>query len=239
MTTEEKINQLQAQIDELRKEVKPNLEVGKWYKTILTNDDSKPLYCVTKVERHDFHAYGFDYYGAWVNDEYFGCINSSEIKERVPATDKEVEEALIKEAERRGFKEGAKFKCLELGKIREYKQYDSKDWGTGKNLSLRYFSDGNHLFCNDGLWNKDIISCSNPSIFRDGKWAEIIKDEPVKVGGYEVKKGLFNDCVIGCKKINLLQVHNIRVFMKEYDFKKVAFDGIEVDLETIEKILKL
>ena len=205
MTTEEKINQLQAQIDELRKEVKPKFEVGKWYKF------------KSGIMNYQNGEYG---YGVW-NDNWHDmiCFDGREKAER-PATDKEVEEALIKEAERRGFKKGVRFKSA----IRNWECLPSKN-------DFKYTHKHDY-------YGGCLLFLDGNGVFYNGKWAEIIKDEPVKVGGYEVKKSVrtYN---IGCKNIWINEVLQIHAFMKNNNFKKVAFDGIEVDLDTIERILKL
>lgn len=213
MTTEEKINQLEAafkaQIDELRKEVKPKFEVGKWY----TYNDSSHIFNITEIKNDKIYGYGYSPISGWTNvTEWYDS------KRIIPATDKEVEEALIKEAERRGFKRGVKIK---------------NEIGTWNICGDRHFF----------VYEKNKLDFGYEcNIFNNGFWAEIIKDEPIKVGGYEVKKVLERDgCYykIGCKKIADTSVGSLNIIMKSYNFKKVAFDGIEVNLETIEKILKM
>lgn len=214
MTTEEKINQLEAafkaQIDELRKEVKPKFEVGKWY----TYNDASHIFNITEIKNDKIYGYGHSPISGWTNvTEWYDS------KRIIPATDKEVEEALIKEAERRGFKEGVKFKDMysEIELRNGVFLYNCSDYGTC--LIDNSKSSGNYIF-----WG--------------GKWAEIIKDEPIKVGGYEVKKDshFFR---IGCKTVSYNRLESLRMIMRLNKFKKVAFDGIEVNLETIEKILKM
>ena len=73
-----------------------------------------------------------------------------------PATDKEVEDALIKEAKKRGYKEG-NYKCLsESGKT-----YDH---------CSNYKSENEKLFSG---WSSD----SRNILFKEGKWATIIEDK--------------------------------------------------------------
>lgn len=203
MTTEEKINQLQAQIDELRKEVKPKFEVGKWYKY------HNAICCYNGNNE----GYGISSSLNWASD-----CNMTSIEFWTPATDKEVEEALIKEAERRGFKRGVKIK---------------NEIGTWNICGDRHFF----------VYEKNKLDFGYEcNIFNNGFWAEIIKDEPIKVGCYDVKKELTIDGYIyriGCKIILENDVAKIRAVMISNEFKKVAFDGIEVELDTIERILKL
>ena len=83
-------------------------------------------------------------------------------KHGIKATDKEVEEAFIKEAKKRGFKGGVRIKSKWLPNISAHKLI-------GKFM----FDDKFELCCrasNLSLW----------TIFKDGAWAEIIKDTITK-----------------------------------------------------------
>lgn len=216
MTELEKLKQQLNEISEKVKQLEnPKFEVGKWYKS--KDKRKKTLFVLTSFESSSLgffdktDGYGFDYLGEWVDSEF--NLEGSEINGFIPATDKEVKEALIKEAERRGFAAFARIKLITLDDI--------------VTLGVRgYTYSNNDLYLGGWL------------IFRDGKWAEIIKDEPIKVGGYAVEKdgSIYK---IGCKEIWSQELDYIHGFMSKNKFKKVAFDGIEVSLETIEKILKM
>ena len=125
------------------------LEVGKWYK-----HNKFLLYIVDKT-----HWYGFDGCGNW-NDyvKYEYLMTDKDLK---PATDKEVETALIAEAKRRGFKEGVRYIAVgeEKGRVGYY--YSER---------LRYGVGGKDALCQAGC----------PRIYFEGKWAEIIS-EPIEV----------------------------------------------------------
>ena len=98
--------------------------------------------------------HGFDGDGDW-----FYCHNQrfklsySDFK----ATDKEVLEALIKEAKKRGFKEGVRI----------------------NNECIGYIYAG---ICNSNeiIFENGILSIDYVYIYKDGKWAEIIKDTITK-----------------------------------------------------------
>lgn len=77
--------------------VEPKFEVGKWYKTNVETE--KHLYCVTKIDGDYACGYGFGCSGSWYKDS--GVHWTDNVRE---AAREEVEEALIKEAENRGFK---------------------------------------------------------------------------------------------------------------------------------------
>lgn len=74
---------------------KTELEVGKWYKV------ESNLYDAIVFNNGTNDCYGFNFSGIWT--EIFGLKNSvNSLKKITEATREEVEEALIKEAERRG-----------------------------------------------------------------------------------------------------------------------------------------
>ena len=118
------------------------LVVGKWYKS---------EGCLFNYQKQS-NVYGFFTDGSWMNGDWIWYGANARL-----ATDKEVEEELIKEAKRRGFKEGVKFKSVSSGNNIElgYEFFD-------------YYSNQNQL-CNGG-----------GSVFIGGKWAEIIKETITK-----------------------------------------------------------
>lgn len=210
-TKQERIEALEAEIKKLKEELnKPEFEVGKWY------------YCwqdyLIHYSGNELNNYGFC--SGWRSDLL--CSKNQPIQR--PATDKEVEEALIKEAKRRGFKKGVRFECLYGWTNNKYSEWRNDE------ISFRYYE--------GGLWVYG-INFYELCIFQEGKWAEIIKEEPLKVGGYLVEKSRTDVYSIGCKIISGNEIRQIKSFMNANKFNKVAFDGVEVDLETINKILNL
>lgn len=213
-----RIEALEAELQKLKNEVKPKFEVGKWYK--LKESTGNAIACYQGIKS------GFGISGEmWFNNDNWTFPDEPE--NWIPATHQEVEEALIKEAKKRGFKEGVRF----------------------KSNTPNVYGDTNHTmtdyvkfdFTENGLFS------GKGWIFKDGVWAEIVKDEPIKIGGYSVviKKSSFekdshNDSFeIGCKQMFRHQIQTIYYIMKNNNFKKVSFDGVETDIETINKILAL
>jgi len=84
------------------------------------------------------------------------------------ATSEEVKSHLIKEAKRRGYKHGSIINSLIT-------------LGTKHTLDMTY-SKGLY----DGV-RTDMFWYGGGLIYKQGKWAEIIKEEPIKIGGYEVE----------------------------------------------------
>ena len=109
------------------------------------------------------------------------------------------ESNLIEEAKKR-YPIGTKFKSAYM------------DTGTSYTVNTRdfYVRNGNHVVV-DGK--------RGPSVYFAGKWSEIIKEEPIKVGEYEVefKKG---EIKVGCKTIpnNILEkINDVMNFINDED----------------------
>jgi hypothetical protein len=97
-------------------------------------------------------TYGFDYKGRWTRN---WCENIGSTK-YTPATDKEVEQALIKEAKKRGFKKGVEISYLD-------------------NTTNSCGFDGTLMFLSGILVDKQ-----HATIFSYGKWAKIVKETITK-----------------------------------------------------------
>ena len=137
---ENKISKWEKRLEDCNK-----LKVGNWYK------DGKALVYCNSLFDNDIIGYGFSFNGNWhsYNEVPFMGGNWA------LATDKEVEDALIKEAKRREFKEGVDVKWHSLDEV----------WRN---------SQGKFHYCKD----MNSLYFGNYSIFEDGKWADII-EEPV------------------------------------------------------------
>lgn len=126
------------------------MEVGEWYKDL----DGKGLYCITKIKENSFWFYGLDVNGNWEDNDWYLIKNCNLIK----ATKQEIEQALIDEAIRRGFKEGVKFKNMY--------SHEPKIL----NGIFVYIKEQNKLMVKDGF-------CNDYDIFVKGQWAEIIDEK--------------------------------------------------------------
>jgi len=130
--------------------LKPELEVGKWYKA---KSDSIALYKGCNIE-----TYGINCIGDWISDAYWFHDWILKDGEWTPATDKEVEEALIAEANRRA---GTRvIKCLHGYDSAKLSEIEGWYW--------------------DGKCLRYMIVSGTGCIFENGKWAEII-EEPLEL----------------------------------------------------------
>lgn len=182
--TEELSLKIDHELAEFKKQLiekyspKPQFEVGKWYKN--THNQRNNLYC---FQGQNKNHYGFNLSNNWTTG--YGSININEHPEtQIPATPEEVKQALVKEAERRGFKEGVFFRSInecDKGQVRPYKPYHKVN-----SIEFTYHPEDDQLYCISGMSTENGRFCSNPSIYQQGQWAEIIKEEVIKIGGYEV-----------------------------------------------------
>lgn len=155
------------------KKAPEKFEAGKWY---YRNDGTEVLLNLQKIhvpfDNEVMHGFGI-HAGGWFTDCNCGYPDSYR-----PATKEEIESALVTEAKRRGFKEGVKFNGI-----------DDPDNDRAKGCTFKRFYD--YSMDDDALrastpqatWD---TNQSNPHIYEAGKWAEIIKDETIKIDRYPV-----------------------------------------------------
>lgn len=176
----EEIAKLQTQLDELKSKIeKPKFEVGKWYKTktgLLINYQGDR-------NKNEYLAYGFSTTNYWHDKISFGGYD-----ELTQATPKEVEEALTKEAVKRGFKDGVKVKGVKYDTLRTVNNPSNIDFWMKDNI----------------LWMDADTLCNSIDIFRCGVWGEVIKTKTIEE--------LVNDIV--CEYP--MQKFSLDVFIKQY-----------------------
>lgn len=107
---------------------KKELEVGKWYK-----NKYNCLFCITEKDDEKYRSYGF-MQGKW--KDYGEFTNEDDLSSNTEATPQEVETALIREAKKKGFLDGAHFKS------------PVSNWNDVCNGVFRYNSELNELYSN-------------------------------------------------------------------------------------------
>ena len=154
---------------------KKELEIGKWY---ITDGNKCGQYGKTLIAnfsgKEESSNYGITFFGTWGKD--LTLYHNDLGRSTRLATPEEVEVALINEAKKRGFVEGAKFKSTisEKGQIRTVTE--KRNW----DFYLSYNS-LNTSTPQTEWYNFNTQLQSNPTIFRDGKWAEILYQEKTVV----------------------------------------------------------
>ena len=132
---------------------KKDLEVGKWYK----RPHNSALFYVTEILNIDSNhckVFGFDNWGDWMPENAKTFPDND-----FEATPKQVETALINQANKKGYKKG--IKCS-FGMANEKRRLETDDFmlSTDNELCVKRFN-----------------SQYSDIIFKDGKWAEIIPEK--------------------------------------------------------------
>ena len=221
-----RIEALEAELQKLKNEVKNDikLEAGKWY-WFGFEDECNKRYLILfdrVVEKGYFYKYMINI----LSEHYLNKRNDYISKSNTflgEATYQEVEEALIEEAKKRGFKDGVSFKTVER-----------KGISGSYNTKFKFDRMNVCIYKNETVLLNNCDGC----IFCNGVWAEIVKGEPIKIGGYEVVKD-GSDYKIGCRTVQKSNVQYFKDFMISKNFKKISFDGVETDVETLIKILSI
>lgn len=129
-------------------------EVGKWYKI----DDC--IFHCTNIYDKNLYGYGL-FNGVWEirEDTNSACCACNDIaaEDRLTlATESEISEALIKEAKKRGFKEGVKI---------------TREWSDDCICETSFGNYGYYMVGNS-------LELEGRKIFNNGKWAEIVEEKP-------------------------------------------------------------
>lgn len=210
---EKKAQKIKEQLKELEQ---PELKNG-WY----SNGSS----CLTYYDFYTGTRYGFNY-NSWCDGDDANDYFSKGFDK--PATQEEVEAALIAEAKKRGFKD-------EITDMGGFIGVDGL-----KKHGKSYMSGGYWSFSDNTL------RCCGVPIFKDGKWAKIIEEPKVKINGYEMEQ---EDGIIsfGCAKFftNELKTLNQRLSSFNNTFaeqnrkiKSITLDsGVEITIQELKQIV--
>jgi hypothetical protein len=221
MKNEKEIKKLEKAVEDINKRIdklkegEPKIESGKWY--IGINDQPIFLTEFKKIEGW-VYCYGFDKDGDWFNEYNNSMRNqtaTSNIKK--PATNEEVEAALIAEAKKR-YKKG----CI----------VSSMDTGKSWKIYGKYWMQGNSL-ANDAC-----------TVFKNGVWSEVLKEPNIIINNYEMRQE--GDIVsFGCAKFYRLDLTRLLtavglVTSKPYNRKieSIKLDsGVEVTVKQLGEIV--
>ena len=146
--------------------IEEEFEVKKWYKSKFG-----VIVFFERTRTGVFYGYGFNANGHWMDDD--GCNFTNKKNYWTLATGKEVGEALIKEAKKRGFGNNVDFISLETG-------------GTVDCKNIRGIFDYSK--------RSNALLLNGHYVFQNGKWAEIVeekKETPIEVvinGATYIKK---------------------------------------------------
>lgn len=150
--------------DEFPEMFKTELIVGKWYKG--TECNTHKLFCFNGEYDSDKDPKGYGFCGNptfWMKSNGIGWGSNGWIE----ASEQEIFEALKNEAVKRGFKEGVYFNGLN-------DNGDGRHIGCCCSKTFEYYNNELSVVTDEKTWK---TNQSNPRIFSNGKWAEII---PIK-----------------------------------------------------------
>lgn len=173
-------NYFAGNMDNFNNPSKPTYKVGDWVYT---------GYNLLKIGRITYMDI------PWIEvRDAMGNGTNVHIKKIRKATPSEIESHLIEEAKRRGYKKGTKICCAEFNTLK----------ATIISNDFAYDADNDDLYV-----ETDDINTSYYSVYKKGKWAEILKDESIKIGGYDVEFGNTH-IKVGCKVFDKTDLSAIR-----------------------------
>lgn len=210
----------QKALEYITEEVKPLFEDGKWYiaphlenRTTLIKSNGKIEICknYNKIGYYEF------YNASNYNNSVYYFVNSfCTLNNFREATAKEVEEILIKYAKQQGY----------VGKVKV------------KNDNSVFSVNCDKLYFNKN-YGKETLNDGFRAIYIDGKWREIVKEETIAIGQYEVefKKDFISINGITYPK-RLIESMDEIMRLGQVKSLNVGCSGqYKVDAETISKIL--
>lgn len=194
-----------------QEQAKPAFEVGKWYK----ENNGRKMWFIKSLDGRDQMSFGFNADGIWTDLEQRHSIPS----EFHVATPTEIQEALEKEAVKRGFKAGYQV-C-----------------GLWDKLNPFIGSVGHGYYY---IAECDIFGLNNTAMYCQGKWATVIKEQPLMIGGkYEIKFYPTYITINACAytKTDVEQMYHV-LKMEQIRSLNVGCSGqYQVNIELITEIL--
>lgn len=194
--TKIKVNEIESCLDK-------KFEKGKWYK------DTQHAPCIVNYQGGN-SGYGVNNASNWCDNDWWSF--ESRPKDYKPATDKEVEEMLIKEAKKRVLLKGqAKIKTV---------SGSTHTWGN--DCWIFTFTEG-------------CLKSHGLPIFQNGEWAEIIKnntlngkevtieDDTISIGCVNISVSEFKDTIESLDDVNIDTIHHSELGdIKVSDLKKLV-----------------
>ena len=191
-----------------KEQPKEEFEVGGWYKGLESDEDYKKTF----VCYSDGACYGFSTSGNWTTT--FNNSGDFFIKNRCrKATTQEIETALIKEAKKRGFKEGVEIKSLLSGSVCRAR---SGEFGYNEDYNTLSF------FC---TW-----------IFKDGEWSDVVENS-FEIAGHKVEIDGGGKIVIGCQVFLKESLEKLYEACVECNITYIAHGCHRFETENLKKII--
>mgnify|MGYP003644591664 CR=1 FL=1 len=216
MTKREKLEKaardIQAQIEAL-----PKNELG-WYLGVNNNP-----FRVTGFTKNNWaNVYGFDSNGNWM----LNCAQMRMWDSHRLLTESEhktiKEPALMAEAKKREYKEGVKIKSP-LG-------------GIGRITGDIYWANGSKCI---SVPTDNSVTTGNRyfPLMLDGKWATIIEEPKVFIGGYEMKQE-HQKVMFGCMEFSKSNIKALYANCKRLKVQSVMIEGTVVQIDQLKEIVE-
>jgi len=164
------LNDNEVEVDGIKyikeKQKEPEFKVGQWIIGIGIYNPTHPARLSNKREGDHF-----DFDNNDPSDVPGNVVNSIYCRHCTPS---EIESHLIEIAKEKGFLTmGTRFKSIfsDDGVIREIQPFKNNS-----EIKWKYIESGDYLWCSNGMVCNS-TSCSNPTIYKEGKWAEIIPEK--------------------------------------------------------------
>lgn len=219
-----KVLAMSAQPDNSVIDSKSTFQIGAW--VMITSLKGRFLVKHT----NEMFTIGFDDKGRWEDGFNYSSINPRYDFVRL-ATQLEIEEALIIEATRRGYKSGTHLSSYGLGGI----------WTITKNIEnggFRYYMDGDELVVRQTIPGAKSLIGDNCHIYKNGEWRQIVKD-PINIGAFTVEFiRSTSSIIVGCKEYMFRSVNEINDVMKKYDLSHITIEGVTVSKDTVNEIVE-
>jgi hypothetical protein len=191
-----------------------------WDKLVKIIEEEKPLkeFVVGRWYACDvlFARYSGDNTGiGWAFNDWSVGVSMANPPQWKLATPEEIKEALVKEAKKRGFVNGVEYKHI-------HNSYNCKvqDAGGFVYSSKDFLTDGH-----------------GGSVYIEGQWAEILKEEVPVIGGYKLEdKGCYWS--FGCFKFDRELTRKIFSILKNNGIDHLSIKGTKVTLKDVEKVIK-
>lgn len=206
---------LLKELENLKKQ--PEFEKGKWYVAGL--GDEKEYYLMKATGTFTNYNAGYTEFYTINGSEFYN--NKCDKEGFKPATKEQIQKILIEVAKKKGFKNGVKINQVGTDKGRYTvtnfdRLYYYEDYGYGDGLS-----------CSCGF-----------SIYRNGEWAEIIKNDLPILNNKEGKIEN-NQVVYGCQRYNIEDVYNLDKTIKTFNITgNLNLNGYSITPSQIEKVVE-
>jgi len=223
-----------ANYPEFWEEVKVNFKIGDWVKVIPSNNRSTK-YSEAIADNYIFRLWydpeNIDSFNSWVNgDCSVLCVdkdNKYSVNYRLEdlrlATKEEIEYHLIQEAKKRGYVTGTVINSIST-------VASLFKWTVNCDAGYRYYPNEDRLDC---MRTERDANCT---IYHKGQWAEIVKEEEIKIDGYNTKIE-DNMFWVGCRSFSFEKIKELYSIICYFGIESISIRNTKVTPDIVKKVL--